>query len=127
MKKIVSIFLVLMLASSTAFGATQPGYKQSTKLLTSVSTVSTGDAYVFPMGAGLRTHQAVLEGASATDATVIVSGSNDGVNWTPMGTLILTTATKTNGFVSQAPWIFERAQVTSISGTGAAVTLIVGD
>jgi hypothetical protein len=126
MKKFITA-LILALACNYSFAATQPAYKQFTKLLTSVATTSTGDSYVFPQAVSLRSHQAVLEGASALGATVVVQGSNDGVKWVTLGTITLTASVLNDGFISQAPWIFERGQITALSGTGAAVTLTVGD
>lgn len=80
-------------------------------------------------GAENRTFQAVGSTSSGTGAaTVTVEGSNDGRNWILIGTISLTlgTAETTDGFASNAAWEFVRGNVTSISGTGAKVSLIAG-
>ncbi len=82
----------------------------------------------------IRTFQATgttSNGAGA--ATIKIQGSNvaspssDG-EWIDLGTITLTLATTVSGdgFVSNAPWRHVRANVTAISGTGAAVTAWMG-
>lgn len=128
MKKSALAFLILTLTATVSFAATLSAYTQFTRLLNAVTLVGTGNSYVFPQHTELRTHQAILGGASAISATVTVSGSNDGTNWTVLNTFSLATpASAVSGFVSQAPWIYERGEVTAISGAGATVTLTVGD
>ena len=67
--------------------------------------------------------------AGAGAATIAIEVSNDGTNWVVAGTLSLTlattvtTTTNTDGFNINAGWKHMRANVTAISGTGAAVTV----
>lgn len=64
-----------------------------------------------------RTYQAVVSGAGAVSATVVVEGSNDGQNFIQIGTITLTgTNVATDGFVSNAAWRYVRARVTAASG-----------
>lgn len=69
--------------------------------------------------------------AGAGSATVAIEVSNDGTNWVVAGTLSLTlattvtTTTNTDGFNINADWAYIRANVTAISGTGAAVTVSI--
>lgn len=76
------------------------------------------------------TFQAIVTGTSgAVTATVVVDGSNDGVNWcsTPIGTITLSgTISASDGFTTVAPWKFVRARITAISGTNATVTFLMG-
>lgn len=76
-----------------------------------------------------RAFQAVgttSSGAGAT--TVLVQGSLDDTNWITLGTISLTLSTtaSTDGFTTDAPWLYIRGNCASISGTGASVTLYVG-
>ena len=75
------------------------------------------------------TYQATVAGTGAVTATVTIEASNDGTSWcsTVLGTITLSgTTTDTDGLTSDAPWKFVRANVTAISGTGAAVTVLMG-
>jgi hypothetical protein len=65
------------------------------------------------------TFQAVVVGAGAVSATVNIEYSNDGVNpcATVGGTITLSGTTAiADGFTSDSPWKFVRANVTAISG-----------
>lgn len=66
--------------------------------------------------------------AGAGAAAVNIEVSNDGSNWLVAGTVTLTlsTTSTSDGFVIDAAWLFVRANVTSISGTGAAVSAYLG-
>lgn len=76
-----------------------------------------------------KTFQASGQTSTSTGAaSVLVEVSNDNSNWITMGTISLTlgTATTTDGFVSSANWTYVRGRVSSISGTGATVSLLMG-
>lgn len=86
-------------------------------------------------GAGVRrrdprsTFQAVGSVSASTGAASIdVEISNNGVNWKTVGTISLTLGTSktSDGFALDAPWVFVRGNVTSISGTDATVSLLMG-
>lgn len=68
--------------------------------------------------------QAIITGTGALTATVTVQGSNNGVNWSTIGSALslsgTTTDTKTQAIDS--PWAFVRAVSASLTGTGAAVS-----
>lgn len=61
-------------------------------------------------------------------ATASIEVSNDGTNWLPsaLGTLSLTLSTvaSSDGFVANTKFLYMRANLSAISGTGASVTLI---
>lgn len=61
-------------------------------------------------------------------AVIVVQGSNDNVNFITLGTITLTlgTAVTSDGFASDARWNYVRGNVTSITGTGAKASLIMG-
>lgn len=74
-------------------------------------------------------YQATVVGTGAVSATVKIEVSNDGVGWLSdtTSTLALSgTNIASAGFSSSAPWQYVRANITAISGTGAAVTVTVG-
>ena len=78
--------------------------------------------------------QAMINGTGTVSATVAIQVSLEddtanGVtsNWITMGTITLSgTTTATDGFTTIAPWRWVRATVSSISGTGATVQIIMG-
>lgn len=97
------------------------------KLLDAV--LVTGAGIGFDCNEAKRTFQAFVDGTGAVTATVQVEVSNDNIHWceTEAGEIELAgTSTSSDGFTIDAPWRFARGNVTAISGTGAAVTLLMG-
>lgn len=80
-------------------------------------------------GTADNTFQATgLVTAATGAATLLIEVSNDNVGWITAGTITLTlgvTAT-TDGFALGAAWRYCRARCSSISGTGASVTVTMG-
>jgi len=77
----------------------------------------------------LSSFQATVVGTGAVTATVTIEASNDGLYplSTLLGTITLSGTTfSSDGFTTNAPWKFIRANVTSISGTNATVSVIMG-
>ncbi len=73
-----------------------------------------------------RAFQAIVAGTGAVTATVNVEVSNNNTDWLVLGTISLSGTTRaTDGFANDAPWRFVRGNLTAISGTGAAVTLLM--
>ena len=66
--------------------------------------------------------------AGSGAASVDIEVSNDNSNWMKFSTvtLVLGVTTTTDGVVLDAPWGFVRSRVTSISGTNAKVTVLLG-
>lgn len=96
-------------------------------LLSAVTTTGAGGAGG-PSISGRKTFQAKVVGTGAVTATVKVQVSNDNSQWIDLGTITLSgTTSASDGFVSDAPWAYFRGNVTAISGTGAAVTLVAGE
>lgn len=87
---------------------------------------------VAPIRSGVkRTMQATGQTtAGAGAATIVVGVSNDGVNFITAATIVLVLAASpavaTDGFALDAAWRFIRADLTAISGTGAAVSVFLG-
>ncbi len=66
--------------------------------------------------------------AGAGTAVVAIEVSNDNANWITLGTITLTlgTSATSDGFAALAAWGFVRANVTTLTGTGASVTVTMG-
>lgn len=69
------------------------------------------------------TVQAVLTGTGVLESTVKIQVSNDGINWIVAGSISLTNTAPVDGFTNDATWRYVRGNITSISGTNAAVVL----
>jgi len=93
------------------------------------NATTTQDGPAIPYAQSLATFQATGSASSGSgSATVEIKVSNDGVVWLLLGTISLTlgTTATSDGFASDAPWAMARADLTSISGTGATVTVTMG-
>jgi hypothetical protein len=80
------------------------------------------------IGGGRITAEAygtTTSGSGAASVTIEVSNNNS--TWQTAGTIGLTLGTTqtSDGFVIDAPWLYVRANVASISGTGAKVSVII--
>ena len=80
-----------------------------------------------------QTYQVTANGSSgAFSVIVVIEVSNDGVNplTQPLGSIVLSGTAPTmqsDGFATgPAPWVWARARITAISGTGASVTTVMG-
>jgi hypothetical protein len=94
-------------------------------LLTGVLVTGAGTGVPIPHAPA--SFQAVVTGTGAVTAVIACQVSNDGINWLTAGTISLSgTTTATDGFPMTAPWLYVRGNITSISGTSAAVTLTMG-
>jgi hypothetical protein len=102
------------------------GYAATITLLNAVTTTGAGTSKQFNHSIPYRTCQATVTGTGAVTASVNIEVSNDNVGWILAGTIALSgTTTATDGFTIQATWLNIRANVTALSGTGAAVTAVV--
>lgn len=98
------------------------------------AAIATGAGSAHQPRNDIRTFQATgTTSAGAGAATVKIQGSNvptpavDG-DWVDLATIALTLATTKSGdgFVSNAPWLHVRANITAISGTDATVNVYMG-
>ena len=98
------------------------------KLLTGVLVTGAGATYPAQRnGGGDRTFQGYVAGTGAVTATADIQVSNDGTNWLTLATITLSgTTSDTDGFSSAANWAYYRADCTAISGTDAALTVLMG-
>lgn len=79
-----------------------------------------------PVWSGEKAFQACVTGTGAVSSTVVVQCSVDPtvIGWATLGTITLNGTTTTNdGFVSNGAWPYYRANITTITGTAAYVTL----
>lgn len=81
-----------------------------------------------PAKAGEKVFQATVTGTGAVSATILIQVSNNAstLGWIDMCTITLSgTTTDTDACSSEASWGYYRANVTAVSGTGAAVYVTV--
>lgn len=75
------------------------------------------------------TYQASVAGSGSVSATVLIQGSNEppgNGNWVTLGTITLSgTNSASDGFQSQANWVYIRANLTAISAS-STVTVTQG-
>lgn len=79
-------------------------------------------------------YQAIITGTGTVSATVTIQVANEDAtfqgtnsNWITIGTISLSgTTTATDGFTTIAPWRYTRCVISSITGTGASVSVIMG-
>lgn len=87
----------------------------------------TGAGAALQTSARQRTFQGKVVGTGAVTATIKVEVSLDGVNFIVIGTITLSGTTEAfDGFATEAPWEYVRGNVTAITGTSAAATLLMG-
>jgi hypothetical protein len=107
----------------------------ATKLLNAVTSTGAGASYVLDVpwqhgkGTSKLTFQGIVTGTGSVSATVLVQVTLDETEtyWETLGTITLSgSGSAHDGFAADAPWLKVRGNVSAISGTGAAVTLIQG-
>lgn len=97
------------------------------RILDGATATGAGTSYRM-IGAGRCVVSAFGTTSSGSGASSInIEVSNSGNSWITAGTIGLTLGTTqtSDGFAMDAPWLYIRANVTSISGTGASVSVIV--
>ena len=135
MKRIILLILISLFVCPKAYagirevgeGATVESVNDITYLMN--GKTSTGDGEIFTVHPLNRTIDAKVVGTGAVTATVIIYVSNTGASndWIVAGTITLSgTTSDVDGFTMRAKWGYMKANVSSISGTGAAVTVTMG-
>ncbi len=73
-----------------------------------------------------RTVQATVTASSgAATATVLIAGSNNGVDWLTLATITLSgSSSDSDGVALESPWKRIRAECTAITGTDARLIVI---
>lgn len=104
--------------------------KVTTVAILSAATATGAGSTFEPNGNGDRTFQLTgITSAGAGATAVDIEVSNDGANFVSIGrlSLILGTSVTQALMITKAPWRYVRANVISISGTNAVVTLTMGN
>ena len=94
------------------------------------SVLVTGAGNAFKSTSPKRTVQAIGKtSAGVGAASIFVQASNDGTNWVTIDTLSLTLGTTitSDHYTEDLPWKYIRANVNSISGTDAEVSVFLGE
>lgn len=92
------------------------------------AATATGAGETIRLKNGPKTIQAYVVGTGAVGATVKVQVCNIPGQWLDLGTITLSgTTSATDGTSWVVPWAFCRANCTAISGTGAALTVTLGE
>lgn len=97
---------------------------KSEKILSAATVTGAGSAFeCWDERQAFQALGTTSSGAGA--ASIKIQGSLDNSNWIDLGTITLTLATtsSSDGFGIDVPWRYVRANVSSISGTGASVTV----
>lgn len=93
-------------------------------ILTNATATGAGSSH--PVWSVKKTFQGTGSVSASTGSVdVDIEVSNDNVNFIVMGSvsLSLTTTPSTDGFTTDSPWKYVRANVTAITGTDATVTI----
>ncbi len=138
MKKLYVAIMLMAILVTPAFAYIKtvnngPHVDTSHRTTTIMSAkTSTGDSDVFAISPKYRTFDAKVVGTGAVTATVIIYVSNTGADddWiaatvSPHIALSGTTS-DADGFAMNAKWAYVKANLSAISGTGAAVTVTLG-
>lgn len=98
------------------------------RLLGGATANGNGNAVLMPRGERERVYQATIAGTGSVSATVTFQGSCNGEDWVTIDEALSLTGTgsDTKAIESPYPWPFVRANVASITGTGATVNAFVG-
>jgi hypothetical protein len=81
----------------------------------------------FPLGGENSSVQATVVGTGAVTASVTMEYSNDKISALAGFTISLSgTTSASDGDLAQPKWAWVRANLTAVTGTGAAVTVTVG-
>jgi len=135
MRRVAILIVAVVLALSSGLGAQTRTMNATTLVLDAATTTAT--SAVFRPQTDTRTfhvYGATSSGSGSVTVAIEVSNilnpvNTTNVDWISMGTitLALTTTRASDGFVSTAAWTSVRARVTAISGTGAAVSVAMGN
>lgn len=100
---------------------------QVTRLLTGATANGDSDIFQMPIATPARVFSGRIEGTGSVSATLTIRGSIDGENWTDLVTLALSGTGSDDKFDEDiASWPLIKANVASISGTGASVDAWMG-
>jgi hypothetical protein len=91
------------------------------------AVTATGYSEWYPLGGENSSVQATVVGTGAVTASVNIEYSNDKIEPLAGFTISLSgTTSASDGDFAQPKWAWVRADLTAVTGTGAAVTVTVG-
>ncbi len=133
---IATLAILLLGIAEPLVAQTQTRTMNATTTLLADTTTTVSSAAFRPLTKDRTFHVYGATSSGAGSVTVVIEVTNinsavtsTNVDWITMGTvtLALTTTRASDGFVAQSAWTYVRARVTAISGTGAAVTVLMGN
>ncbi len=135
MKRIIGGFLLIIFIGTSY--VSYAGIKQIGSAIDKPNNIiqmlsgetSAGDSGIFTVNPLSRTFSAKVVGTGAVTATIIiyVSNTGDDDDWATAATITLSgTTSDSDGFAMNAKWAYTYAEISAISGTGAAVTATMG-
>lgn len=105
---------------------------KATVLIAAATTTGAGNTFEAVTGRDRniipnQSYVASIAGTGAVSATVLIEVSNDKTLWITAATYSLSgTTSDVDGSAIVAPYLYKRANVTAISGTGATVKVVMG-
>ena len=134
---VIATLAILLWAFAVGLDAqTQMRTMNPSTLILDAATTTATSAVFRPMREQRSFHVYGATSSGVGSATVAIEVSNiappvnsTNVDWIQLGTVTLTLGTTrvSDGFVSIGAWTYVRARVTAISGTGAAVSVQMGN
>jgi hypothetical protein len=119
---------ILGFALLTGLSFAQNAPTKASKILSAATATGAGEVFQ-PWGPQRSYHALGTTSSGSGAASINIQVSNDCTNYITVGTIALTlgTTATSDGFVTDANWKCVRANVASISGTGAAVDVWIGN
>ncbi len=118
---------MLLAIAAVILALSRPAAAGENVFMVMQSSVTTpgGGARIAPQSGKVAFQARGVTTSGAGASTTVISASNDGDNYITIGTitLVLATATTSDGFTSESGWRFYRSSTTAISGTGASVSV----
>ena len=96
----------------------------ATNVVLAAAASGTGPQTPVKLVSEKRAFQATLDATVGGSATVVIEVSLNKTQWITLGTITLAGANDTDGFVSDAPWKWVRANITAIGASGETVTVL---
>lgn len=99
----------------------------SVQILSAATATGAGEVHR-PNGAKMTFQAIGVTSSGAGSSDVLIQASLDNSNWVTLATISLTLSTtaSSDGFAANAPWEYIRANVSTLSGTGATIDVWMG-
>lgn len=125
---LIGVFGVIAVSKPPDARAQTSTTSQATYLIRGLTGAAEGTSFMFPKSSSIKTHHAFVSGTGAVTATIVLRGNNDcSSNWVTLATFTLSGTTRADdAIVTDAPYVCFSANLTAITGTSAAATLVTG-